>query len=997
MEAVNIDEKTCGPHEFRCKDNNCIPDHWRCDGQSDCSDNSDEENCKPVTCNSKNFICANGECISSRFRCDGDFDCTDNSDERGCESHCSEDQFQCLNHLCISVKWLCDGQEDCKTGEDEANCSPANTAMTAEVSLLSFLALVLNISALCAVLGVPESIHACIRPVNYSDPRPTSCAQNEYVCVGGGCVSAAQRCDGQNDCSDGSDEVDCIRECKEDEFLCRNRAHCVPARWRCDRVFDCLDQRSLACRADEFVCNNTLCKLLVWLCDGEDDCGDNSDEDSSMCGKLPCPPNRPFRCRNDRVCLRTEQICNGVNDCGDNSDEDDCADVVKRPKPCGKAEFACANHRCIPAELQCDLFDDCEDGGSDERDCKAYSVDGACRGRADLCGDDAFCNHTKTPSVCQCKDGFQRNQKTKQCEEVCQRSLQGHLTEHNKKSRNQQALNAEVNECLRFGSCSQYCTNTKGSYKCTCDRNFKEIDGECITKGPEDQVLYVANDTEIRSFVYPYNQTHGHTQLARISDSARIIGMDALFHHHKFVWATQFNPGGIFYKDLQDRSPLTSNSGVICPDFRRPRDISADWVTGNLYWTDHSRMHWFSYYTAHWRRLRYSINVGQLGGPNCTRLITDIDGEPFAITVNPVRGMVYWTVIGDHSHIEEAAMDGSLRRILLERNLRRPTGLAIDYYNQRLYWSDSELSQIGSVRFDGSDSLVAASSREGISQPFRIDLFEDYIYGVSMKHNVFRVHKYGKLPAEKLSLASNPCAKMNCAFLCLLNPSGARCVCPEGKILLNRTCTDTNISGDLCRPACENGGRCVTNERGESRCFCWPNYSGDRCEISHCKDYCLNGGTCTGSPLGKPTCRCALGFTGPLCEKRVCDGYCLNGGTCDMTLGNQPVCHCLAEYTGERCLHHICHHYCVNSKGCTLSGSGHVECVCPTRYEGPKCETDRCLRCRGAPCIVDEETGDVACNCTNGRIAASCQLCDGYCYNGGTCHLDSETGLPFCQ
>lgn len=43
-------------------------------------------------------------------------------------------------------------------------------------------------------------------------------------------------------------------------------------------------------------------------------------------GKLPCPPNRPFRCKNDKVCLRTEQICNAANDCGDNSDEDECGE-----------------------------------------------------------------------------------------------------------------------------------------------------------------------------------------------------------------------------------------------------------------------------------------------------------------------------------------------------------------------------------------------------------------------------------------------------------------------------------------------------------------------------------------------------------------------------------------------------------------------------------------------------------------------------------------------
>lgn len=39
--------------------------------------------------------------------------------------------------------------------------------------------------------------------------------------------------------------------------------------------------------------------------------------------------------------------------------------------------------------------------------------------------------------------------------------------------------------------------------------------------------------------------------------------------------------------------------------------------------------------------------------------------------------MMYWSVVGDRSHIEESAMDGSLRRVLLEKNLRRPTGVCL--------------------------------------------------------------------------------------------------------------------------------------------------------------------------------------------------------------------------------------------------------------------------------------------------------------------------------
>lgn len=80
-----------------------------------------------------------------------------------------------------------------------------------------------------------------------------------------------------------------------------------------------------------------------------------------------------------------------------------------------------------------------------------------------------------------------------------------------------------------------------------------------IPAGADDRVLYIANDTEIRSFVYPYNQSHGHKLLTHIEDNARIIGMDVLFHQQKFIWATQFNPGGIFYKDSLERGQTKSN------------------------------------------------------------------------------------------------------------------------------------------------------------------------------------------------------------------------------------------------------------------------------------------------------------------------------------------------------------------------------------------------------------------------------------------------------
>ncbi|KAK7884902.1 hypothetical protein WMY93_028025 [Mugilogobius chulae] len=124
------------------------------------------------------------------------------------------------------------------------------------------------------------------------------------------------------------------------------------------------------CRADQATCQSGECIPRDYICDGQRDCSDGSDE--FRCGTpSPCEPNE-FKCKNGRCALKLWR-CDGDNDCEDNSDELNCP--TKGPSDrCAPEQFECLSDRtCIPASYQCDEEPDCPDR-SDEYSCTPPSV-----------------------------------------------------------------------------------------------------------------------------------------------------------------------------------------------------------------------------------------------------------------------------------------------------------------------------------------------------------------------------------------------------------------------------------------------------------------------------------------------------------------------------------------------------------------------------------------------------------------------------------------------
>ncbi|XP_055978752.1 basement membrane-specific heparan sulfate proteoglycan core protein [Sorex fumeus] len=209
---------------------------------------------------------------------------------------CNETEFACRSHNeCISLEYRCDRRPDCRDGSDEHDCEEPHPTLPPSI--------VVTTPMLPRLETTPALATPTPKQMFPGAFVPAQCGPQQAACHSGQCIPKDYVCDGQEDCRDGSDELDC-----------------GPAP---------------PCEPNEFACGNGHCALKLWHCDGDFDCEDHTDE-------ADCPAKRPedvcgptqFRCVSTSTCIPASFHCDDESDCPDRSDEIGCMPpkVVTNPQ-----------------------------------------------------------------------------------------------------------------------------------------------------------------------------------------------------------------------------------------------------------------------------------------------------------------------------------------------------------------------------------------------------------------------------------------------------------------------------------------------------------------------------------------------------------------------------------------------------------------------------------------------------------------------------------------
>ncbi|XP_063382257.1 low-density lipoprotein receptor-related protein 2 isoform X1 [Cydia fagiglandana] len=920
------DMKTCianctdGQHRCNGRDEKCIPWFWKCDGEKDCMDGSDEPDTCPVRhCRAGSFQCKNTNCTPAATICDGTDDCGDGSDEAECAHECPLLEFKCkASGRCILDSWKCDGDTDCKDNSDEdplmchnRPCDP-DTEFSCKNGRCIPKLWMCDFDNDCGD-DSDEPAYMC---------RQKNCTTGWRRCPGQSnyrCIPKWLFCDGKDDCRDGSDELpENCPSCNADtDFTCENK-RCIPKQWLCDFTDDCGDGSDEAegvcrhqyreCSESEFKCGNGKCISSRWRCDHEDDCGDNSDEMS--CGGFQCK-NGTFQCKSGH-CIASYFRCDGDRDCRDLSDEIGCPPRFPGGRYCPESRFQCANNLCVSQSDLCDGADDCGDG-SDEAPalCTNFNCDTLRRFHCT--------NHRCVPryQVCDgvdnCGDGSDENNMTlcaaraKPCDPYSQfqcanrrcveRTQLCDLSDDCGDASDERGCHhAKTCDIISKGGCEHFCTNLTGGtgvgYICSCYQGY--IISHADPKRCEDVNECATGDHHCSQLCSNLNGSfscscrEGFKLADSLSGVCKATEEDVVLmfangpeirgfvqdkneeyeviSSEKRIEAIDYDPQHemVFWADSYDKTikrsyMVNALHGEVKSGFAQDLNMKGSSKPTALAVDYIGENLYWTETDRTGSKPRGRVMVAKTDGRYRRALVTVGIESPTSVVVDPQQGKMYWADAGSAPKIETAWMDGSQRRPLITENIRHPTGLAIDHaMDHTIYWVDTKLNTIEMMRPDGSLRKTVLKG-DMLKHPVSLDVFESSLFWVTRESGeLVRQDKFGRGVPFILSKD-------------LVNPSAVKVYHPRRYNTSVTSGCSSNPCSHLCL-AVPGGRRCACPDSAapkpkgiaqEQACDAAAEVPRPLPRICPCQ----NGGVCSETTSGELECICRAPLLPPYCAE----------------------------------------------------------------------------------------------------------------------------------